>query len=214
VKNISTGIILFFVAAMTVGGSCQPSAADAVGNRPPQVLAVTFTNPYVQRGVDIEAVTETEDADGDFVSLRYRWFINDEELSDQDSPLLAGNRFSKGDRIALWVTPSDQYGEGAIFYGSEFEIPNAPPVIISTPPMNFQTASYLYAVQATDPDDDPLTYALEAPPEGMEIDSETGRIAWTISAESVGSHQVKIIARDIEGAKAVQEYTLTLSAGE
>ena len=190
------------------------SAAVVSANSPPRIRSVPFTNPYVHRGVDIEAAPETEDADGDLVTLHYRWFINNDELLDQDSPVLEGGRFSKGDKLALWVTPSDQDGEGPVFYGSEFEIPNAPPVFVSAPPRDFQTTSYEYTAQATDPDGDPLTYTLETAPSGMQIDSQTGQIAWTISADSVGSHQIKIVAQDNEGARVVQEYTLTLSPGE
>ena len=124
----------------TPSGS-ELSAVVVSSNSPPRIQAVPFTNPYVYRGVDIEAAPETEDADGDFVTLHYRWFINNEELLEQDSPVLAGDRFSKGDKLALWVTPSDQDGEGPVFYGSEFEIPNAPPVFVSAPPRNFQTTS-------------------------------------------------------------------------
>lgn len=185
-----------------------------VGNRPPRILAVPFADPYIHRGVDIQVAPEVEDADGDFVDLHYRWFINNEELSDMDAPLLPGDRFSKGDIVALWVTPADREGDGETFYGSEFEIPNAPPVFVTTPPLEFRTTGYVYAARATDPDDDPLTYLLEAAPVGMSIDSATGQITWSISAGSVGSHQVKIVAEDIEGASAVQEYTLTLSPGE
>lgn len=194
-------------------GTVDP-VSTVKGNSPPKVLSVSFENPYVVRGVDIKAVTDVVDVDYDDVQLQYRWFINDEELSDLDSPVLAGDRFYKGDMIALWIIPSDQDDEGKVFYGSAFEIPNAPPVFVTSPPLDFRTNSYNYTAQATDPDDDPLTYSLEMAPEGMTIDSKSGQMAWRINAESIGSHQIMIIAQDIEGARAIQEYTLTLSPGE
>lgn len=195
-------------------GLSEEEASAVGGNRPPRVLSVAFENPYVHRGVDIQVVPEVVDADYDEVLLQYRWFINDEELIDLDSPTLAGDQFYKGDKIALWVIPSDLDGEGAIFYGTAFEIPNAPPAFVTSPPLDFRATNYAYVAQATDPDDDPLTYFLEEAPEGLLIDNETGQMAWTIGADSVGSHQVKIVAQDIEGARAVQEYTLTLSSEE
>lgn len=203
---------LTIVLAFILFGGWSPAAtADGMGNSPPRIVSVGFADPYVHRGVNIEAIPEAEDADADDISFHFHWFLNDTELLENNTNILEGDRFSKGDRIALWVIPSDQESEGAIFYGSEFEIPNAPPAFISSPPLSFEATEYIYLAQATDPDDDPLTYFLEAAPEGMTIEGETGDIHWLINEKDAGEHVVKIVVQDAEGAKAVQEYSLNLS---
>ena len=56
---------------------------------------------------------------------------------------------------------------------------NHPPVIISQPVTTAVAGqTYTYPVKAVDPDDDPLTYVLDAAPAGMTIDPATGLISW------------------------------------
>ena len=72
---------------------------------------------------------------------------------------------------------------------------NEPPVFTSTP---IEVASlgfaYEYQVKTQDPDGDAVTYRLEAAPDGMQIDPQTGRITWD-SATGL-SHQVIVVATD------------------
>ncbi|MBA7576039.1 hypothetical protein ES695_17760 [Candidatus Atribacteria bacterium 1244-E10-H5-B2] len=71
--------------------------------------------------------------------------------------------------------------------------PNQAPIITSTP---ITTATvgvlYTYNVNATDPDDDALTYSLITKPSGMIINSVTGVIFWTPTAKGNYSVVVKI----------------------
>jgi hypothetical protein len=184
--------------------------APAGGNKPPEVIAVPFKEPRIHRGVDIEVMPEGSDPDGDLVDFRIDWFINGERLADFNEPVLPGDRFQKGDRIALRIVPSDGKVEGLPFSGQPFNVPNAPPLFVSTPPLQFQAQSYVYEARAEDPDGDALTYRLEGGPQGMTIDADTGKVTWQIGQEQAGDHLVRIIAQDVEGVKAVQEYTLTI----
>jgi len=60
-----------------------------------------------------------------------------------------------------------------------------------------------------------VAFSLLSAPEGMTIDSETGLITWQISDQQrVGKFEFEIIARDPEGAQAVQPMTLLLSSNE
>ena len=198
--------LLFFV----VLGSSQVAWSQAAGNSPPKIQSVAFADPYIYRGVDIEAIPYAEDEEGDYVNYSYRWFLNSEELLDNDTDMLAGNRFSKGDRIALWVIPSDNYGIGPTFYGSDLIVPNAPPVFEAGEPIQFENYQFSFQANATDADDDVLTYSLDDAPVGMVIDQQSGQIQWVGTPEQKGPLFVKVVVTDTDGARAV----LPLEIGE
>ena len=69
---------------------------------------------------------------------------------------------------------------------------------------------YAYAVTASDADGDTLTYKLESASPGMTVDKATGRIEWTITAQTKGAHRVKIVVEDGHGGHAHQEFDLSL----
>jgi RHS repeat-associated protein len=82
-----------------------------------------------------------------------------------------------------------------------------PPAITSTPPVQATTGqAYSYAVQASDPENDALTFSLIGPPAGMTINASTGVIAWTPTA--AGTYPVSIQVIDSQGSTASQAYTL------
>lgn len=74
---------------------------------------------------------------------------------------------------------------------------NKPPEITSSPIRVGVVASpYLYAVKATDPNGDVLTYGQVNLPKGMAIDSVTGKITWTPEASQIGNQIVEITVTD------------------
>lgn len=87
--------------------------------------------------------------------------------------------------------------------------PNNGPFIISTP---ITTASvgttYTYNVDATDTDEDILTYTLTNPPTGMIIHSSTGLISWTPTEE--GDYSVTVKVSDGKSTDT-QKFTITVS---
>lgn len=185
-----------------------------IHNSPPRIEAVKFFPATFYHGTDITAAPVAEDADADTVSFRYLWSINGEELLANDSPVLTGDRFRHGDRIALRVTPFDDEEEGAAFQSGEIIVPNAPPIITSTPPASFKSQVYRYQVRAEDADGDSLTYNLVNPPTGMSINKGNGEIVWPIGEGQSGKYIVKIEIEDEAGAKAFQDYAITLSLPE
>jgi Putative Ig domain len=194
---------------VSVGGQ-EASADVAIVNAPPEVVAVTFRDPAIHRGVDIEVIPEGADIDGDPVQFRYVWALNGETLP-LDSPVLPGDQFNKGDHISLSVIPFDGESEGREYRGREFVIPNAPPSFTSTPPLKFKSGVYRYQAVAEDADGDAIHFRLESAPEGMSIDSDTGLVVWPVAKDQRGEHTITIVAEDEDGAKAFQTYTVTIS---
>lgn len=187
------------------------STSVTIGNLPPVVQKVSFKNPAIHRGVDIELDVTGADADGDDIVFLYQWFCNGTQIDPIDGPKLPGDRFSRGDRISFLVVPFDGMNEGPPYQGRAITIPNAPPVFISSPPLQFLSNTYSYQAQAEDPDGDEITYALENPPSAMTIDSKTGQINWNLTVLPAGVYRINIIADDGQGQKGYQDYSLTMS---
>ncbi len=76
-------------------------------------------------------------------------------------------------------------------------ISNVAPIIISEPIITaIEDQLYSYQVEASDPNEDILTYSSIIKPEGMSIDSESGLISWTPANNQVGIHQVIVEISD------------------
>ncbi|MHB8954831.1 MAG: putative Ig domain-containing protein [Pirellulaceae bacterium] len=91
---------------------------------------------------------------------------------------------------------------------------NVPPNITSVPPTEANVGeTYLYAVRATDPEDDSLSFSLTTTPTGMTIDSQTGTITWTPVASQAGSRDVVVRVDDGQGGSATQKCTVVVSSG-
>src|SRR5262249_22473559 len=66
-----------------------------------------------------------------------------------------------------------------------------PPNVTSSPPTTaVANKDYSYALQAVDPEGDPLTFTLTSAPTGMTIDSQTGLIDWTPTSAQIGSASI------------------------
>jgi RHS repeat-associated protein len=76
--------------------------------------------------------------------------------------------------------------------------------------LSLAQGTYVYDVDATDPDGDPLTYSLEVAPPGMTIDPATGLITWPVASAVAGDHQVVVRATEPGGGFDRQSYTLTI----
>lgn len=87
---------------------------------------------------------------------------------------------------------------------------NIPPVIESDPVTTAKEgAVYAYDLEATDPNEDTLTYSLITSPTGMTINSTTGVITWTPTKSQVGENEVVVEVSD--GSRStIQEFTITV----
>jgi RHS repeat-associated protein len=86
------------------------------------------------------------------------------------------------------------------------------PVINSPPDTSVALGhNYFYAVQATDPDGDPLAYDLPTAPAGMTIDAG-GVIRWTPAADQFGPNDVTVRVQDGRGGEATQSFTVNVTS--
>ena len=207
--SVFSGIHTGAVAIATTEESGVHDSSPGLGeNHSPQIKSATFADPHIHCGVDISVIPDAFDADGDDIFLTYRWFLNGQELLEENEPVLSGDRFVKGDKVALWIIPADKHGSGETFYGAEFIIPNAPPEFDSNLTASFAGGSFNFIAQASDPDDDSLFFYLENAPPGMTIEANSGEINWKISEQS-GPFHFKVVVQDSDGA----ETTLPVKIG-
>lgn len=191
----------------------EVSAETTVGNSPPEVVAVVISRPEIHRGIAIETTPEGVDADGDKIGFRFVWTLNGQVLPGEEGPVLSGGSFYKGDIVGLSVVPHDGEIEGQPSRELEFQVVDAPPVFVTSPPEFFNAAELIYQARAVDPDGEEIEYVLAEGPKGMTINEFTGEVRWLIPAEAVGEFKARIVAHSSDGPEVFQDFSLQIQGG-
>jgi hypothetical protein len=194
-----------------INGAPFQSPPVRVLNSPPVIQEVRIEPRVPSANDNLKAFVQGFDADGDSVQYTYRWEKNGVVLSQERNETLPRGQFKKGDSIVVTAAPSDGESLGTPRKSETITISNRPPVIVSSPSNKLNANIYTYQVQANDPDDDPILFALKSAPKGMEIDKETGLVRWEIHQGDQGAQLIEIEASDSEGAKSIQKYTLSVA---
>lgn len=146
-------------------GTALMSASVVIGNSAPTVSSASITPSSGNETTVFTCVGGfTYDADGDAVTLRYRWYRNG-SLIPPSTQTLTGSDFSRGDEIYCAVVPYDGLVEGTALTSAVVTIENAPPTVgaISVSPSPAYETSVLscLATGINDADGDlvTLTYA-------------------------------------------------------
>ncbi|MEO0127075.1 MAG: Ig domain-containing protein [candidate division WOR-3 bacterium] len=143
--------LLFFV--VFCGGKKEEGTA---GNHPPEIHEVSLLplNPTIQSEITVRILAS--DSDGDPLTYKVKWFVNDKEIGEGMS--LKYEDAKKGDKIFAEVTPFDGKDWGKTVKTREVKIGGLPPKIISlkiTPETIFATTpSVVVSAMVEDPDND------------------------------------------------------------
>ena len=194
-------------------GQAFRTEAVVVANTPPVVTRVAVEPAVAKPGDVVRAAIDGSDPDGDSVKYLIEWWRNGKSLGkparDDEQRTLATDGFTRGDLIVAGVTPYDAAGPGRFLLSEPLVLMNRAPVITSSPGGLAKPGLFEYAVTATDPDNDPLTYKLETAPSGMTIEAGTGRISWQIPAGVTSPQQIRVSVDDGQQGQAFQEFTLS-----
>lgn len=177
-------------------------------NAPPELTRVKLAPEVFHLGDTLRVEASASDPDGDNVSIRYAWFVNDQAAGDTSH---LAEPVKRGDHLRVRVTPFDgkEKGRSAIL---RTEIKNMPPMFRRVGQGVFNGETYTCQVTAEDPDGDPLTYLLKTAPSGMKISPDTGIMTWNVPADFTGVEKIRVTAEDGHGGKA--EYTLKVTIKE
>ncbi|NJN12163.1 MAG: hypothetical protein HC815_31065, partial [Richelia sp. RM1_1_1] len=88
---------------------------------------------------------------------------------------------------------------------------NKKPIIDSKPVVEIIAGQqYRYSVNATDPNEDTLTYKLLVAPTGMIVDDKTGLITWNTTTSNRGNQSIVVEVSDSRGGVETQRYNLSV----
>jgi len=190
-------------------------AAPPAENSPPMI-----TNPDVTTATEGELYAvdyDADDLDGDPLA----WSLNTDAdflVIDDATGILSG---SPGENdVGLWtVTISADDGNGGMtsrtfeLTVSSRPISNYLPVIITS---NLQSATegtnYYNNYDATDEDNDIITWRLMTDADFLSINPTTGELQGTPGSDDVGSWSVTIIAEDDDGGSVQSTFDLSVAA--
>ena len=90
---------------------------------------------------------------------------------------------------------------------------NLPPVLEPIANQSVLTNELLqFAVAASDPDNDPITYSVNPLPPGAALNATSGTLSWTPDASQIGDHEVTFTATDARGLSTSATTTITVLA--
>ena len=177
-------------------------------NQPPRVVSTPLLSAVIGRTYRYDAAAE--DPDGDPVV----WNLVAAPTGMAIDPWRGTIRWTPAaDQTgaqSVTVRVQDVFGAaGTQSFTIDVRAVNRPPSIQSVPPVAANPGElYVYAVRATDPDGDPLSFRLAVQPDGMTIDERTGLIRWTPDVPVPSQHTVQIVVEDGSGGIGSQTYTL------
>lgn len=186
-------------------------ATVAAAGSAPQILDLTYQPAPFHVGSGIEVQPRLLKGEEKGTVFRCRWFVNEEEIDDISDTRLPGDRFQRGDLVAVEVTPERGERRGAPVRSGSVEAGNTPPRIVSQPPQGFSSGLFSYAIEAVDADDDSLDFFLRKGPAGMQVDSESGLLIWPVEEWREGQISVVVAVEDGFGGEDVQQFTMNMS---
>jgi hypothetical protein len=194
-------------ARALIGDSEVWSETTEIKNAPPELTRVKIMPEVFKPGDRFYVEAAAEDADGDEVTILYKWTKNGEPAGEGRE---IESFLKRGDKFSVRITPFDgeAYGESALLTR---EIRNMPPMITEDYKFKIDGRNWSHQIQASDPDGDTLAYSLKSAPSGMEIDPATGLVTWDVPRGFQGKASVTASVKDGHGGEATHTFIVTIN---
>ena len=185
------------------------SAEGVIRNTPPRVERLRVgPAPEFTVGDMAWVEAETSDRDGDDLELEYRWTVNGWDESERaNGAEFDTSGLKVGDVLQVTTIADDGYAKSEPFPSPPLRVVNRPPHVLSRPGSS-ERGRFHYRVEVDDPDGDSVLYSLSEAPEGMQIDSESGVIEWTLPTRQAGPYAVRVLVDDQRGGKVAHSFNL------
>jgi len=135
-------------------------ARTVQGNRPPHMLSANILPDPITLDQSISVRADAFDPDGDLITYRYQWRLNDQPITGETHAILSSVKLKRGDQLSVLVTPYDGMVEGSPSVIESTVVNSLPQVTkLLLEPTDVQVGTPIQAqVNATDADDDPIEY--------------------------------------------------------
>ncbi len=184
----------------------EPARPEAPRSEAFQITRVTLLPRAPRAGDTLTVEVESNDPSQN-AFLAYRWFVNGEENPGWRGNTFAGT-FKRGDEISVAVLlPGSSASDSGMT--DSVRIGNAPPQVEKLESPRFEDGKYSTRIVASDPEGDPLTFAVVKGPAGLAVD-DAGRITWTPGENDLGRQEVVISVKDDSGGEIVYTYAFTV----
>jgi hypothetical protein len=182
-----------------------------VQNALPEIVSVSISPPAPKKGATLRLVVSSRDADGDPVSHRCRWFLDDKEIPEGTAETLSPAKGSKNSWVHAEVQAYDGIALGSKAFSPKVRIVNAPPVVEGVDVSRGSGERYTGRVRVTDPDGDPVSIRPKSVPEGVTLSGTA--LSWEESAVPQGS-EIPVILLVSDGDGGDIEYVFRISRSQ
>ena len=199
------------VASDSLTTSEASHATAEVGNTAPAWRELSLEHPErLTPGSKLTIVAGANDHDGDELHFETTWYVNDREHPSHGT-VFDTSKLKRGDSVFAVVLAADKTLATEERETDKVKIGNSDPTIVSAPGTLSKDATFDYQLKVTDPDGDRrFRFQLVSAPTGMTIDDSFGRVTWQATEEHKGTHTVEILATDLYGGEARQQFELTV----
>ena len=191
--------------SINVGGNAE--------NKPPVITSIPIIT--VQKDTLYTYQVQASDTDGDAIIYTLDQAPDSMSINESNGTIEWLSSTQEGNYTDITLHVSDTYG--AISRQSyrlaihKQTVVNKPPVITSIPVIVAQKQNlYVYEVQASDADNDNLSFALKEAPTAMDINASTGRIEWVPPLTSGSYVDINLSVKDTQSATVYQAYRIAI----
>lgn len=212
-KDLRRGDTVRVMATVVVNGEeiSLESPSVTVGNAYPETVSAELSPLAPRTGEVVRIVAKGKDPDGDPVTFRVRWFVNDKEVPGASSESLFLKTIPKGSWVHAEVQSFDGIATGSKMFTSKILVVNSPPIVDRVIVMQGEGSVYSANVMVTDPDGDPVTIRQKTIPEGSVLSGSI--LTGDVSSLPPGT-EAPVVLRISDGDGGDTEYSFLLSSSQ